>query len=153
MALAAGKECEERPFLQPVWDGSPLSGRTVLVHDEQGFGDTFQFVRYLPLLKDKGATVILECHARLGNVMRGCTGYDRLIERDSPLQLPAVDYDVHIHLMSLPMVLGTTLENVPDSLPYISPDSGRITRWKERLSGDSNFKVGIAWSRQCNAYQ
>jgi len=135
-----------RPFIQPVWDGSDLNGRTILVHDEQGYGDTFQFVRYLPLVKARGGRVVFECHAKLSSVLKGVKGYDEIIERVSPHHVPEIAFDTHIHLMSLPRVFGTRLETVPQNVPYLKADPERTQYWRERIEGDRNFKVGLAWS-------
>lgn len=144
-----------RPFLQPVWDGAPLNGRTILVHDEQGYGDTFQFVRYLSLVKAMGGRVVFECHSKLSAVLKGLEGYDEIVERVSPHEVPKVTFDTQIHLMSLPRVFGTRLDTVPQSMPYIKADPDRVQHWYERIASDHNFKVGLAWSsanniRSCN---
>jgi tetratricopeptide (TPR) repeat protein len=144
-----------RPFIQPVWDGSDLDGRTILVHDEQGYGDTFEFVRYLPLVKARGGRLVFECHAKLAAVLKGLEGYDQIVERVSPHHVPEIDFDTHIHLMSLPRVFGTRLETVPQNVPYIKADPERVQYWCERIEDDHNFKVGLAWSsagsiRSCN---
>lgn len=144
-----------RPFVQPIWDGSSLEGRTILVHDEQGYGDTFEFVRYLPLVKAKGGRLVLECHSRLSAILRGLEGCDEIIERVSPHEVPKIAFDTQIHLMSLPRVFGTRLDSVPQNVPYITADPGRVEDWRERVAGDRNFKVGLAWSsagsiRSCN---
>lgn len=144
-----------RPFIQPLWDGSDLDGKTILVHDEQGYGDTFEFVRYLPLVKAKGGRLVFECHSKLSAILRGAEGYDEIVERVSPHEVPKEAFDTHIHLMSLPRVFGTRLESVPQNLPYIKADPERIRYWRERIERDHNFKIGLSWSsagsiRSCN---
>ena len=74
-------------FPQPLWDGSSFEGRTILIHTEQGLGDTLQFIRYARLVKRHGGTVILECPTALGPLLAGCAGIDRLIARGAPLTL------------------------------------------------------------------
>lgn len=140
------KENITRPFVQPVWDGSKLDGRTILVHDEQGYGDTFQFVRYLALVKSQGAHVVFECHPKLSAILKGVSGYDQIVERVSPHTIPSVKFDTQIHLMSLPRIFNTRIEKVPDSIPYLRAESERILFWRDRIAADSNFKVGLAWS-------
>jgi len=135
-----------RPFSQPIWDGSSLSGRTILVHDEQGYGDTFQFVRYLPLVKARGGRVILECHSKLAAVLKGCKGYDEIIERTSLDGVPEIVFDTQIHLLSLPKIFQTRLESIPADEPYIDADPLRVEYWRDRVANDPNFKVGIAWA-------
>jgi len=138
---------ESRPPVndQPPWDGFSLQGMSILVRDEQGYGDTFQFLRYLPLLQARGARVILECHRGLGDVLQGGHGIDELIERSEsqqPVQLP---YDTHCHLMSLPRLFATRLENIPHDFPYMNADPLREEHWRARLIPDRNYKVGIVW--------
>lgn len=140
-----------RPFDKPVWDGSSLLGRTILVHDEQGYGDTFQFVRYLPLVKALGARVVFECHAKLAPVLSGARGYDELVEREVVTRVPSADFDTHIPLLSLPRIFRTRRDDVPAALPYIDADPARVARWRDRLAEDgAAFKIGIAWAGSAN---
>ncbi|WP_254568789.1 tetratricopeptide repeat protein, partial [Oscillatoria sp. HE19RPO] len=104
-----------RPFSQPIWDGSSLTGRTILLHSEQGFGDTLQFIRYIPLVAALGGRVILECYPPLFPLLQQLEGVDILVVRDEPL--PA--FDVHAPLMSLPRIFGTTLDTIPCEIPYL----------------------------------
>ena len=129
----------------PMWDGSDLQGMDILVYDEQGYGDTFQFLRYLPLLQARGARVILECHHGLGDVLQGGHGIDELIERAPSQQPVQLHYDTHCHLMSLPRLFATRLENIPHNFPYIDADPLREEHWRARLENDRKFKVGIVW--------
>ncbi len=130
-----------RDFPQPVWDGGPLKGKTILLHAEQGLGDTIQFVRYAPLVKERGGTVVLECQPALLALLRDVAGVDRLVGRGEPL--PA--FDVQAGLMSLPGILGTTFATVPAAVPYLAADPGRVERWRHRLEAVPGFRVGIAW--------
>ncbi len=135
----------DRLFSRPLWDGSDLQGITILVHDEQGYGDTFQFLRYLPLLQARGARVILQCHHGLGEVLQGGHGFEELIERAESQQLVQLHYDTHCHLMSLPRLFATRLDSIPHNIPYINAEPLREKHWQERLRCDCNFKVGIVW--------
>src|SRR5439155_19638123 len=95
---------KDRPslrFTQPRWDGSSLTGRTILLYPEQGIGDFIQFVRYAALLKAQGARVVLLCPPSLLPLMRSCAGVDVQIAHGSPLP----PFDVHASLMSLPLLL------------------------------------------------
>lgn len=139
-----------RPFTQPAWDGSSLEGRTILIHDEQGYGDTFQFVRYLALVKARGGRVIFECHPKLGPVLSGCAGYDEIHERVSLGSMPDTVFDTQIHLLSLPRIFQTRLESIPADIPYIKANPERITYWRDRIAGDTDFKIGIAWAGSAN---
>jgi len=129
----------------PRWDGSPFAGRTLLLHYEQGFGDTIQFVRYLPMVKARGGAVILEVRKPLVGLLRGFPGVDELIEA-SPDVRPPTDFDLHASLMDLPGIFATTLDNVPADVPYLYADSAKAAHWRNQLSGDHGFKVGIVWS-------
>src|SRR5262249_46945800 len=130
-----------RPFRQPLWDGSRLDGRTILVHTEQGYGDILQFVRYAALVKQRGGTVLLASPAALPPLLASCAGLDRLLPQGMPL--PA--FDVHAPLLSLPGILRTTLDTIPHSVPYLSAESARVEHWRRELSALPGFKVGINW--------
>ncbi|MHC4062077.1 MAG: tetratricopeptide repeat protein, partial [Planctomycetota bacterium] len=128
----------------PRWDGSTFAGKRLLVHYEQGYGDTIQFVRYLPMVKARGGTVILEARRPLTALLRGFPGIDELVEA-SPHTRPAVKFDLCASLMDLPALFNTTLDTIPADVPYLSADSVRAACWKTRLTGP-DFKVGIVWS-------
>lgn len=139
-----------RLFSQPTWDGSSLAGKTILVHDEQGYGDTFQFVRYLPLVQARGGRVVFECHSKLGPVLNGCAGYNELHERASPGSMPYTEFDTQIHLLSLPRLFQTRLESIPADVPYLKANPERVAYWRDRIAGDTGFKIGIAWAGSAN---
>jgi tetratricopeptide (TPR) repeat protein len=139
-----GRDLQPRHFPQPLWDGSPLAGRTILLHAEQGLGDTLQFVRYALHVKQRGGTVLLECPASLALLLKGCAGIDRLIPAGSLLP----PFDVQAPLLSLPMIFGTTSLNVPARVPYLWADERLVENWRTVLENSGPFKVGIAW--QCN---
>ncbi len=129
------------PFTQPKWDGSELNGKTLLLHAEQGLGDTIQFIRYAAIATQKGGRVILTCHRPLMRLLSTIPG----IEQIAPMGLPLPEFHVYIPLMSLPAVLGTTLETIPAQVPYLKPPE---TRFQLPISSVSSprLKVGIAWS-------
>ncbi|MHC4624753.1 MAG: tetratricopeptide repeat protein, partial [Planctomycetota bacterium] len=129
---------------EPQWDGSSFAGNRLLVHYEQGLGDTIQFVRYLPAVKARGGTVILEVRKPLIDLLRRFPGVDELVEASLDMK-PAMEFDLHVSLMDLPGLLGTTLDNVPAGVPYLYADSAKAGYWREKLSGP-DFKVGIVWS-------
>jgi len=128
-------------FPGPDWDGSPLQGRTILVHREQGFGDMLQFIRYAPLLQYRGGKVFVVCHPALVQLLAQCPGIDRLIPQGSPLP----PFDVYASLMSLPGLFRTTLATVPRNVPYLFADAGLTERWRQQLSTIGAFKIGISW--------
>lgn len=128
-------------FPQPVWDGSSLAGRTILLNGEQGFGDTIQFVRYATIVKQYGGTVILGCHKPLLPLLASCPGIDGLVTNGS--SLPA--YDVQAPLLSLPRILKTSLRTVPAKTPYLFPDAQLQKKWQRKVSRYPGFKIGIVW--------
>src|SRR5688572_23064691 len=123
------------------WDGSNPAGKTLLLYSEQGLGDVVQFIRYAPLLADRGATVLVEVQAPLAALVRSVRGVSRVIIRGDPL--PA--FDAHASLMSLPHRFGTTLADVPSNVPYIAPDDAALRRWSELLPTGA-FRAGITWA-------
>jgi tetratricopeptide (TPR) repeat protein len=135
------KEFEPRQVTGPVWDGSALDGRTILLYAEQGLGDTLQFVRYAALVKQMGATVVVECQTALLHLLKRTGGIDRLIGQGSPLP----PYDVQASLLSLPAILRTTSATVPVGVPYVMPDEALVEQWRQELNSMSGFRVGIAW--------
>ncbi len=132
---------EEEDFSLSRWKSCDLAGKTVLLHAEQGLGDTLQFVRYAELVKHRGAKVFVECPKPLARLIASCPGVDAVIavgEERPP-------FDVHIPLLSLSAVFGTTPENIPANVPYLSPaEDAEISALKE-LDQDASFKIGIAW--------
>jgi tetratricopeptide (TPR) repeat protein len=144
--LRRGKQTARR-FTQPAWDGSPLQGKTILVQDEQGLGDTFQFIRFLKPLRDSGARVILECRPGMGAILQGCSGHDLLIERTSPRAIPDIDFDVYTYLLSLPYYLHTrSREDIPCQTPYLTASRELMRRWGDKLGQEPGFKIGICWA-------
>ncbi len=132
-------------FQSPRWDGNPINGKSILVHAEQGFGDTIQFVRYLPMVKALGGHVIFECQNNLISLLKNCDGIDRIISRSSDI-IQEEQFDFHIPLLSLPGLFGTTLDSIPASGPYVTVDSSLMGNWQKRLYHDRNFKIGIVWA-------
>jgi len=131
-----------RRFNVPRWQGSePLTGRTLLVHAEQGLGDVMQFCRYLPLLAAQGATIVFEVMPSLKALLRTLPGPIHIIGRGEPV--PAVDY--FCPLLSLPHALGTRVDTIPAQGPYLAAEPARIARWEERLRTLPGLRVGLAW--------
>ena len=130
-----------RSFQRPVWDGRPLEGRTLLLHAEQGLGDTIQFLRYAALVRRRGARVVMECPKLLLRIVRSCRFIDQLADEVTP----ALDFDVYYPLIDLPGLLKTTLESVPADVPYLFAAPDLVKQWRERLGVPEGFKIGIAW--------
>lgn len=133
--------CQPRNFTQPPWDGSPLGGRTILLYAEQGLGDTLQFIRYARLVQARGGRVLFECQAALQQILARTPGIDVLIPRGT--KLPS--FDVHSPLLSLPGLLGTTLDNIPCDVPYLFADPALVEYWRAELATIPGFKIGMAW--------
>ncbi len=134
-----------RSFPQLKWDGAPLNGKPILVHAEQGYGDTIQFIRYLPMVKAQGGHVIFESRQSLVRLLEGCSGFDEIIERTSN-DIPSVQFDVHVPLLSLPGIFNTTLETIPSGITYITPDFQLVEQWCGRIGHEDTFKIGITWA-------
>jgi len=130
-----------RDFSQPLWDGTAVEGRTVLLHAEQGLGDTLQFIRYVPLAARR-ARVVVECQKDLVRLVEHSLGTIPVIARGDPLP----HFDVHCPLMSLPRLFGTTLASIPATVPYIVPDPQSVSTWAQRWGTTSDFKVGLVWA-------
>jgi tetratricopeptide (TPR) repeat protein len=132
-----------RPFRRPHprWDGSRLDGKTILLHAEQGMGDTFQFIRYAAIVRQRGGTVVVECQPELTRVLSGCAGIDLLV----PCGAPLPPCDVRAPLLSLPGLCKTTLNTIPAQIPYLVADAARVSHLRTHLAGVSGVKVGICW--------
>jgi tetratricopeptide (TPR) repeat protein len=133
-----------RSFPQPLWDGSILKGKTILLWADLGFGDAIQFLRYVPLVKALGARVIVECRSAEAQLFKTCAGIDQLIVRGDSLP----DFDVHLPLLGLPQIFQTDLTSIPSTVPYLfSPASTQISEvLQEQIKTASGLKVGLAWS-------
>ena len=123
---------------RPAWDGAKLDGRSLLVHAEQGLGDTIQFVRYLSILADQGAEVSLWCQDALAPLSSGFSHPLSLVTGSPPRT------DLHAPLLSLPHLLGVAEPFVPEPAAYISAEPERLAHWSRKLAG-ARFNVGIAW--------
>jgi Tfp pilus assembly protein PilF len=131
-----------RDFAQPQWRGdAPLHGRTILLHAEQGFGDTIQFVRYAPMVAARGAKVVLEVQRPLHALLDGMAGVSTTVCRGDALP----EFDLHCPLPSLPLAFATTLDSMPAQVPYLSAPAERIAAWQARLPSGAP-RVGLAWS-------
>jgi tetratricopeptide (TPR) repeat protein len=133
----------ERELDAPLWSGSEtLAGKTILLHAEQGLGDTLQFCRYAPVVSALGARVLLEVQPPLKGVLGSLDGVHALIGRGEPLP----PHDFHCPLLSLPSALGTRLETIPAQVPYLHADSALLERWRGAVSAQPAPRIGIAWT-------
>ena len=135
-------ETPPRDFSQPEWQGEVIGGeRLLLVHAEQGFGDTLHFVRYLAPLRARVRRIAFECQPELLPLLRGLPGLEWVVARGEALP----DFDLHVALMSLPRLFETTLDTVPAAVPYLAADPARVARWRDRLAGPGK-RVGLVWA-------
>lgn len=133
----------KRDFPQPVWLGADdIAGKTVLLHCEQGFGDTIQFCRYAPLVAARGANVILEVQGPLKPLMATLAGPSQVIVKGSPLP----DFDVHCPVLSLPLACGTRLETIPSDTPYLQASPNLAAAWDARLGPKGRPRIGLVWT-------
>jgi tetratricopeptide (TPR) repeat protein len=131
-----------RNFDRPLWSGEPLAGRRILIHAEQGFGDTLQFVRYIPSVLEHGGTVVLEVQAPLVRLVRSIAGVSQTLAAGDPLPT----FDCHCPLLSLPRIFKTTLATIPNAVPYLSAPAEASVSWAERIASAAGLKVGIVWA-------
>jgi tetratricopeptide (TPR) repeat protein len=142
------KDHRGHTFPLTQWDGSDISGRTILLHAEQGFGDAIQFVRYAPLVAERGARVIMQCPEEVVSLFRRVKGVDHVFPDGAELSA----FDLHCPLLSLPRVFGTTLENIPVEIPYITADPLLARKWEDRLQGEGpRLRVGLVWTGRTKA--
>ncbi len=133
---------QRRKLAAPLWLGEgALHGKSILLHAEQGFGDTIQFVRYAPLLAERGARVILEVQPQLVRLLSGIAGVVQVLPRKASLP----PFDLHCPLLSLPLAFGTALQTIPSSIPYLAPAEDRAAYWRTRLPRHRPL-IGLVWA-------
>jgi tetratricopeptide (TPR) repeat protein len=140
--LRGGARHKFREFTQARWRGETVTGQTLLLHAEQGLGDNTQFLRYLPLVKEKAARVVLELPKTLWPLLGALADGLTVVEPGSALPR----FDLHCPFMSLPFALGTTLATVPAQIPYLTLPAERLPRWRARLPSSARPRVGLVWS-------
>ena len=139
---------EERTFHQPLWlGGQNIAGKTILLHGEQGLGDSLQFCRFAERVAALGARVMLEVPRPLSTLCAKLRGVTQVIAHGDPLP----DFDTHCPLMSLPLALRVTLETVSTAIPYLSSDPRKVAAWQERLGPKSKPRIGLTWSGSVGA--
>jgi hypothetical protein len=134
----------------PLWRGEPLDGKRILIHTEQGFGDTLQFVRYVPMVAQRGGQVILQVQTALHRLLKETRGAAQVVAHDlSPDQ-----FDVQCPMWSLPLAFGTALATIPPSTPDLFIDPVQSQRWRDRLQSihqpNDRMNVGLVWSGSPN---
>ena len=140
---------KKRAFAQPWWQGTPFAGKTLLLFAEQGFGDTIQFIRFVPEVKARGGTVLLECQPELVRLLRSAKGLDGIVVRDTAeAEAAAAAADLVCPLASLPGICGASLATLPGTtFPYLAPPDGLEARFDDLLRrAGARRKIGIVWS-------
>lgn len=132
----------DRKVQRPRWDGSRIAGQTLLIHDEQGYGDTLQFMRLIDAARARsGARVVLEVHPDLLSFARRLVGPDAFPRGQIP-----PPFDQHCELMSLPMAIGLRMADLPGQVGYLSADAARVEKWRKRLASLPRPWVALAWA-------
>ena len=129
-----------RGYSEPQWDGKKFKGKTLLIHQEQGFGDMIQFARYLPMVKARGGVVVVEVHPELSRLFSAIDGPDKVVNRGAPLPR----FDLFIPMITLARIFETDTETIPAETPYMRAPEMETLRLPPALDGQS--RVGIAWA-------
>jgi hypothetical protein len=129
-----------RTLAKPEWDGSEVRGKTILLHAEQGAGDTIQFVRYARLLHEQGAKVLVHCQESLRSLLEGVPYLTQVFSGPTS----GAEFDVHAPLMSLPRLFRTRPDCIPGDVPYLRPPAGSTA--PEELASSDAFRVGLVWA-------
>jgi GR25 family glycosyltransferase involved in LPS biosynthesis len=128
---------------RPKWDGSPLNGRSLLVHTEQGVGDVLMFLRFLPRVKTGPSDrLVFACQKALQSLLRNVPYVDDWFPIDQPA---AINFDVYIPMLSLPGVLNLGTADIPYPVPYVMPDPALVEKWRPRIAELHGRKIGICW--------
>lgn len=133
---------------KPMWRGQDLRGKRLLVHGEQGLGDTVMCARYLPLLVNAGIDVVFDCQDAAASLLEHNYPQIEIINRDTPLAL-SLEFDYWIGAMSLPHLLNSSADTIPGLHGYMTVSREHREHWRERIGGqqgDGRFRIGIAWS-------
>lgn len=129
-----------RDCQQPRWEGESLQGKTILLYTEYGMGDALQFIRYCPLVRQRGGRVICEVRPQLMPLLTA-SGIPDLVAAGQSLP----HFDFHAPLMSLPIVFQTDINSIPADVPYLFAEPARVETWRTRLASIDGFKIGISW--------
>jgi tetratricopeptide (TPR) repeat protein len=139
------KDFGSRRFLKPRLANQDAAGKTILVYTEQGLGDAIQFIRYLPLLREKGCRIVFECNKILIPLFSGLDWFDAIIPQTTDAE-PQAEYDYQIPLLSLPYYFKTNISTIPGGVPYVNVYNETVEKWGKIINADKNFKVGIVWA-------
>jgi tetratricopeptide (TPR) repeat protein len=143
----ANRREKHRAFRQPLWLGQEsLAGKTILLHSEQGLGDTLQFCRYVPLVADLGAKVILEVQKPLWGVLAGLEGVSQWVGQGVHKGGAVPETDFHCPLLSLPLAFKTRLDTIPSPTRYLRGAADKVAHWQAKLAAAPTPRIGLAWS-------
>jgi tetratricopeptide (TPR) repeat protein len=129
-------------FEQPIWDGSRLEGRTILLWSHAGLGDVIQLIRFAPLVKERGLRIVIECARTLASLVDDMKCVDCVITQGSPLP----SFDVQAQLTALPQILQIGWGTIPNQVPYLSVRQSLIETWRDRLASLRDRRIGLAWA-------
>ena len=139
----SGMPPHRRELCTPLWLGQyAISGKTILLHAEQGLGDTIQFVRYVLLLARAGAKVVVEAQPELAGLLATVDGIDRIIARGEKLPV----FDFHCPMPSLPLAFRTRIDGIPAEIPYLRASAERLHKWRPRMASLGKPCIALAWS-------
>jgi tetratricopeptide (TPR) repeat protein/ADP-heptose:LPS heptosyltransferase len=139
----SGMPARRRSLGRPLWLGEFSPDRkTILIHAEQGLGDTIMFIRYAPLLARRGAKVVVEVPAELVSLLGRIEGVSAVV----PMGAPLPPFDLHCPVASLPLALRTEVTTIPATIPYLTPSEPHVAKWRARLEGIAGPRVALAWS-------
>ncbi len=133
------KQCPDLRYTQALWSGNPIPGKVILLTAEQGFGDTIQFARYAPLVAQRGGIVVIACQKPLMRLLATVPGVDHCVDRDQD----NVEIHTHAPLLELPYILGTTVDTIPATVPYLFPPADAQSLPTSPLAP---FKIGFVWA-------
>ena len=132
----------KKDFSKPIWLGdNDITNKTILIHAEQGLGDTLQFIRYVPMVAALGATVMVEVQAPLLSLFENMQGISVLLKKGDPLP----PFDMHCPMMSLPLAFKTALDNIPACPQFVIPEA-KIQFWSDKLGLKTKLRVGLVWN-------
>jgi len=131
-----------RAYSQPLWDGEDLTGKTIFLYPERGLGDAIQFVRYLPMVRERGGHVVFDVPLPMVRLFEDLDGVNVMVK--SGVSIPPFDY--HAPLLEMPRQFGTTLDTFPQAAAYLSADKELVETWAERLGSKQGYRVGLVWA-------
>jgi len=127
---------------KPIWNGSDIQGSTIVIQSDAGFGDVIQYIRYAPLVAERGAKVILNCQKEIVSLLKNVKGLTTVVT-----DIPLSQFDLFIPIRRLPLVFETKLETIPSEVPYIKANPELVRKWKEKVhSENGKLKVGLVWA-------